>query len=130
MHHLEIWQTINAAVRAALLDGAHTLSERELLQRVDELLLRLPVVSGAPPTAVALLRRYHRALQRELCDGREPRPLPDVVEDQVRELTRAVMVTVVQDESISIEAAVLLALAIRADGIARLCAIPAAAVRG
>ncbi len=125
MHHLEIWQTINDAVHAALLDGAHTLSERELLRRMDDILLRMPIVGGTQPMAALLLRRYHGALQKELCNGRQPRPLPEIVEDEVRELTRAVMVTVDLSEGFSVEAAVLLALAIRAGGVERLCAAPA-----
>ena len=125
MHHLEIWQTINPAVHAALLDGLHRLREHELLRRADELLLRMPTVGGTQPTAALLLRRYHGALQKELCDGREPRPLPEVVEDEVRELTRAVLVAADLNEGFSVEAAVLLALAIRAGGVANLCATPA-----
>lgn len=126
MDHLEIWQTINQAVHRALLDGAHTRSEQHLLRQVDELLIGLPSVEGgAQPTATVLLRRYQATLQNELCDGRAPRPLPGVVEDEVRELTRAVMVAVAAEEGISAEAAVLLALAIRAGGVDRLCAMPA-----
>ena len=124
MHHLEIWRTINDAVHAALLDGAHTLSERELLRRMDGLLTRMPIVGGTQPTAALLLRRYHAALQKELCIGRESRPLPEIIEDEVRELTRAVMVTVDLSEGFSVEAAVLLALAIRAGGVERLCEAP------
>ena len=125
MHHLEIWQTINAAVHEALVDGSHNLSQAELLRRADDLLLRMPVVGGAQPTAGLLLRRYQGALQKELCTGREPRALPEVIEDEVRELTRAVMVAVDLNEGFSVEAAVLLALAVRAGGLAEFCARPA-----
>jgi hypothetical protein len=125
MHHLDIWETINAAVHDALLDEVHTLGEAELLRRADALLLGLPSVSGSPPTAALLLRRHRAALQKELCAGRVPRPLPDVIEDEVRELTRAVMVSVDVSEGFSVEAAVLLALAIRAGGLERLCELPA-----
>ena len=121
MHHLEIWQTINQAVHNALLDEAHTLSERELLLRADDLLLRMPIVGGSQPTAALMLRRSQAALQKELCAGGAPRPLGDTVEDEVRELTRAVMVAVDLNEGFSIETAVLLALAIRAGGVDRLC---------
>ena len=126
MHHLEIWQTINQAVHNALLDGAHTLSERELLRRADDLLLGMPIAGGGQPTAALLLRRSHRILQRELCDGSVPRPLGTIVEDEVRELTRAIMVAVDLTEGFSVDTAVLLALAIRAGGVERLCRPPEA----
>ena len=121
MYQLEIWRTINEAVHNALVDGAHLLSENELLRRADDLLLRLPTVRGTQPTAALLLRRHHTALCKELCRGREPRPLPEVVEDEVRELTRAVMVAADLNEGFSVEVAVLLALAIRARGVEELC---------
>lgn len=117
---LEIWETINEASHAALLDDLHTLSEHELLRRADDALLNLPIVGGTQPTAALLLRRYRGALQKELCRGLEARPLPEIVEDQVRELTRAVMVAI-DSEGFSVEAAVLLALAIRAHGVEEYC---------
>ena len=120
MQHLEIWRAINEAVHDALLDGDHRLSEQELFRRADELLRRLPVVGGTQPTAALLLRRYHTQLRKELCLGNEPRRLPDVVEDEVRELTRAVLVAI-DSEGISVEGAVLLALAIRARGVEEFC---------
>ena len=125
MRHLEIWDEINSAVHSALLDGAHTLSEHELMRQADDLLLRMPIVGGAQPTAALLLRRHWTGLQKELCSGREPHALPSVVEDEVRELTRAVMVAVDVSEGFSVEVAVLLALAIRAHGVAEICATPA-----
>ena len=126
MHHLEIWRTINGAVHNALLDEAHTLSERELLQRADDLLLGMPTVRGTQPTAAQLLRRSHGALQKELCDGNRPRSVGDIVEDEVRQLTRAVMVAVDLTEGFSVDTAVLLALAIRAGGVDRYCRPPEA----
>ncbi len=51
----------------------------------------------------------------------EESALPDVIEDEVCELTRAVMVSVDRSEGFSVEAAVLLALAVRAGGLDRLC---------
>ncbi len=123
MHHLEIWRTISTAVQALLDNGAHTWSEHELLRRADELLLGLPTVGGTQPTASGLLRRYHTQLQHELCRDREPRALPGELDEQVGELTRAVMVTA-GDEGISVEVAVLLGLAIQAGGLTRFCATP------
>lgn len=121
----EIFEAINESVHDALLDGLHLLDQDDLLYRADDLLRRLPSVAGTPPTSGLLLRRYRGALQKELCLGREPRPLPDVIEDEVREITRAVMVSVGLSEGFSVETSVLLALAIRAGGIETLCATPA-----
>ena len=125
MDHLEIWQTIHVAVHDALIDRLHLLSESALIERADALLREMPAVGGTQPTAALLLRRYRGALQKELCNGREPRPLPGAVEDEVRELTRAVMVAVDAHEGFSVETAVLLALAIRAGGLAKFCSVPA-----
>ncbi len=123
---LEIWETIHRAVDGALDDNLHRLDEHELMRRADEALLQLPIVGGTQPTAALLLRRYRRALQHELCQGRAPRPLPAGLEEQVRELTRAVMVVMGGHEGMSVDIAVLLALAIRADGVEQLCATPTA----
>jgi hypothetical protein len=125
---IEIWQTINQAVHAALRDDRHHLSEHELIRDADELLLQMPTVSGSAPTAAQLLRRYRTALQHELCVGHQPRPLPPELEDQVRELTRAVMVVLGGHEGMSVEIAVLLALAIRANGVQHFCALSSAAI--
>ncbi len=124
MSQLEIWQTINQAVHDALVDGAYRLSERDLLARADELLERMPTAGGTRLTGALLLRRYHHPLQKELCRGGAPIPLPDVIEDEVRELTRVVLVAADVGEGFSVDVAVLLALAIRAGGIARYCGEP------
>lgn len=121
---IEIWQTINKAVAAALDDGLDSLSAHELMQRADYALETIPSVTGTGPTAALLLRRYQSALQHEICLGREPRPLPDDLDGEVRELTRAVMVVLGIHEGISIEISVLLALAIRANGLQQFCALP------
>ncbi len=128
MSSRDIVETINLAVRDALVDGAHLLSERELTERADDLLSRMPTVGGTQPTAGLLLRRYRGALQKELCAGRQPRPLPPVVEDELRELTRAVIVTIESHEGFSVDISVLLALVIRSGGLAEFCAIPASTV--
>lgn len=128
MSSRDIVDTINQAVRDALLDGAHLLSERELTERADDLLSRMPVVGGAQPTTGLLLRRYRGALQKELCVGRQPRPMPEIVEDEVRELTRAVIVAIESHEGFSVDISVLLALVIRTGGLAEFCAVPASTV--
>ena len=122
---LEIWQTIIQTVDAALDDNLHYLDEHDLMRRADELLLNLPIVGGAQPTAALLLRRYRSALQHELCQGREPRQLPSGIEDEVGELTRVVMVVMGGHEGMSVDVAVLLALVIRVRGVQQLCETPA-----
>lgn len=127
MDHLEIWETITDAVREALDDGLYLLDERELGERADALLRDMPVVGGSQPTAALLLRRYRSPLQKELCSGHRPRPLPGDLLGEVCELTRAVMVAVAAGEGLSVDVAVLLALAIRAGGLSRFCEVPATA---
>jgi len=124
MRHLEIWETINEAVHGALEDGLHRLDQNDLLERADALLRQLPTTGGTQPTSALLLRRYCGVLQKELCLAGVPRPRPEVIEDEGRELTRAVMVAM-DTEGFSVETAVLLALAIRAGDLAELCSIPA-----
>ena len=121
MHHQDIWQTISVAVRRAVAEQAHLLSERALRRRVDQLLFRLPTTGRERITAALLLRRYRGALQHELCEQRRPRPLPASLEDQICELTRAVMVAVQRHVSFSVETAVFLALVIRAGGLEAWC---------
>ena len=52
-----------------------------------------------------------------------------MIEDEVRMLTRAVMVAIETQEGIPVDASVLLALALRARGIDHLCALPEAQMR-
>ena len=130
MDRLEIEDTIDEAVHDALLDGLHLLDQDDLLYRADDLLRRMPSVNGTPPTGSLLLRRYRGSLQKELCLGREPRPMSEVVEDEVREITRAVMVSAGLSEGFSVDTAVLLALAIRAGGVEAFCATPAFTATG
>jgi len=124
MDELELIETLNGAVHKALLNNYHTLSEHQLIQLADETLVDMPTLSGAAPTAALLLRHYHSALHRELCVGQAPRDIPYVIEDEVRMLTRAVMVAIETQEGISVDASVLLALALRARGLDNLCAMP------
>ena len=124
MHHSEIWRMINVEVQRALQNQVHMLSTRELSRRVDQLLLRLPATGGGQLTTASLLRRHRVALQQALCDNRRPRPLPASIEDEIRELTRVVMIAVQHHGSFSVETAVLLALVIRASGIETLCMAP------
>ena len=124
MDELELVETLNGEVHKALLNNYHTLSEQRLIELANGALMDMPTLDGNAPTAGLLLRHYHSALHRELCSGQTPRPMPYVIEDEVRMLTRAVMVAIETQEGISVEASVLLALAIRAGGVAKLCAMP------
>lgn len=125
MEQPEIITILHEAVRDALEDGDHELDEADLIRRADTIIASLPTLAGGGVTAGLLLRRYQPALQRELCRGGRPFPTPPIIEDEVREITRAVMVAIEAREGISVEASVLLALALRARGLDTLCALPA-----
>ncbi len=120
-----IWQDINDAVRGAINERLHLLNQHALIARSDALLASLPQMGHTKTTTSGLLRRYHRQLWQELCQGNRPRRQFNQLEDELRELTRAIVATIVSDNGISIENAVLLALVLRAQGIARFCAMPA-----
>lgn len=123
MHHSEIWQDINTAVHRAIRDRLFELHDHDLIEQSDRLLASLPVVGGQPTTAL-LLRRYHTQLHQELCEGNRPRATFGGLEDELRELTRAVIVTIDADEGISVENAVLIALILQKQGLATFCARP------
>ena len=76
-------------------------------------------------TTAAVLGRYHLRLRQELCRGNQPRVTGATVEDELRELTRAVLVTAGAREGVSVEAAVGLALVLYNRGVAPFCALPA-----
>jgi hypothetical protein len=124
MHHSQIVEDINTAVHQALAEGLHELDEMDLISRSDALLMNLPIVGGAQPTTALLLRRYHMQLHSELCLGQQPRIRVATVEDELRELTRAVIVTMGGAEGLSVEAAALIALVMQKRGLARFCTLP------
>jgi hypothetical protein len=124
MHHQTVWDDINTGVHDAISQGLDHLDEGDLINRSDAALSNLPVVGGQQPTTALLLRRYQTQLQSELCVGGRPRSSFDDVVDEVRELTRAVVVTLDTSEGISIENAVLMALILRRRGLASFCAQP------
>lgn len=125
MHHTEIWQDINTAVQRTIGEGLHLLDEGDLIERSDRLLINLPIVGGAQPTTALLLRRYQTPLQQELCQGGRPRLTSASVEDELREITRAVAATMGGDEGLSIESCALLALVLHQRSLDRFCATPA-----
>ncbi len=125
MYNLDIWKDINAAARAAILDDLHELDEDDLLERSDALLATLPVVGKEQPTTLGLLKRYQGRLQQELCIGNEPRIAEfHLVQEELVEITRGIMVVIEGSEGISIESALHLALVLRARGLANFCATP------
>jgi hypothetical protein len=124
MHHSPIMQDINAVVDQAIDDRLHLRSEAEVIRRCDALLRNLPGTSGPAPTAGFLLRRYASQLRAELCAGGRPRLNDGTVEEQLRELTRAVLVTIGVSEGLPVEAAMLLGLILLKRGVATFCAQP------
>ena len=125
MHHSAIWDEINTALHAALRQGLDQLDETDLTERSDNLLASLPVVGNQQPTTALLFRRYQTTLQQELCSGRQPRMSYASPEDALRDLTRAVVVTLDTSEGISVENAVLMALILHKRGLAAFCTQPA-----
>ncbi len=118
-----IWQDIDEAIDVALTERLHLQSQNALVARSDALLASLPQMRNGRTTTAELLRRYHVELQQELCQGHRPRMWFSTLEDELRELTRAVVATIVSDSGISIENAVLLALVLRAQGLQKFCAM-------
>lgn len=125
MHHSQIWEDILTGIDSAIDNGLHLLDERDLIDRADRLFENVPVAGGTQPTTALLLRRYHQQLHSELCVGSRPRARFDTLQDELRELTRAVVVAIQSNEGISIETSVLIALVLQKRGIANFCAQPA-----
>lgn len=124
MHHSQIVEDINNAVHQVLAENLYQLDEAELTQRADELLERLPVVGQDEPTTEQLLRRYHVQLHAELCQNHQPRVRLETVEDELRELTRAVIVTMGSGEALSVETAATIGLVLYKRGLTKFCALP------
>ncbi|HEY0605635.1 MAG TPA: hypothetical protein VGD58_22115 [Herpetosiphonaceae bacterium] len=125
MNQPTTWQDIATAVHRALGEHLDVISEDSLMQRSDRLLAQMPRHSGSRTISTALfLRRYHTALHQELCQGTQPRTTSATVEDELRDLTRAVMLTIGSTEGVSVEAAVGLALVVYKRGVISFCALP------
>jgi len=123
MSRPQIWQDIADAARNAIDANLHTLDEDDLVDRSDAVLDNLPTVADEQATTGLLLRRYRRELHSELCSGSRARTTYGSLEEELTDLTRAVVVTIEWGEGISLESAVLLALVLRAQGIDRFCAL-------
>jgi hypothetical protein len=125
MNHTTTWQDIATSVQRALGEQLDLIAENGLVQRSDMLLAQMPRHGGSQPISTALfLRRYHTALRQELCQGSHPRMISATVEDELRDLTRAVLLTIGSTEGVSVEAAVGLALVLYKRGVIRFCALP------
>jgi|GEM_PF-2782080 len=124
MHHVQIWRDINDAVHNALRDRLDVLDETDLIERSDALLVQLPTMGSAQPTTALLLRRYHVQLHQELCQGTQPRSQFATLTDELREMTRAVAVTIGAEEGISVDNTVLIALVLYKRGLASFCTMP------
>ena len=126
MNQTTIWQDITSSVHRAIQERLDLLPEQGLVERSDSLLARLPSTGGSQPISTGLfLRRYHARLHLQVCEGTHPRASSGTVEDELRDLTRAVMLTVGVTEGVSVEAAVGLALVLYKRGIIPFCALPA-----
>jgi hypothetical protein len=125
MNQTTIWQDIATSVHQALGEHLDLMTEQGLVQRSDSLLARLPSLDGSQPISTAMfLRRYHTALHQEICRGTQPRMMSATVEDELRDLTRAVILTLGITEGVSVEAAVGLALVVYKRGVMPFCALP------
>ncbi len=125
MYQTNLWQEITTSVHQILDVRLDLLSEGSLVQRSDALLATLPGVSGAQSlTTAMLLGRYHVRLQKELCRAAQPRVVGASIEDDLHELTRAILVTVGIGEGVSVEAAAGMALVLYRRGIVSFCALP------
>lgn len=125
MQHTTIRQDIATSVHRALSEQLDLVPEDDLVQRSDTLLSTLPSHSGSQPISTALLlRRYNTALHQEICLGTQPRMLAATVEDELRDLTCAVMLATGSTEGVSVEAAVGLALVLYKRGVIPFCALP------
>ena len=125
MNQTTVWHDITTSVHQALAEQLDLLPETGLVQRSDTLLAQLPSLDGSQPISTALfLRRYHTALHHQVCRDMQPRTVSASVEDELRDLTRAVMLTVGVTEGVSIEAAVGLALVMYKRGVIPFCALP------
>lgn len=125
MNQPTMWQDIATSVQRALGEHLDLIPENGLVQRSDTLLAQMPGRSGAQPISTALfLRRYHTVLRQEICQGTQPRTIAATVEDELRDLTRAVMLTIGSTEGVSVEAAVGLALVLYKRGVTGFCALP------
>ena len=125
MYQTDIWRAITTSVQQALAGCLDLLDAATLARRSDALLARLPGVSGSQPATMAVfLRRYHTRLQKELCRADRPGTGAATIEDDLRALTRAMLVTVGSGEGVSVEVAVGMALVLCTRGIALFCALP------
>jgi hypothetical protein len=126
MYQTDISQDITTSIQQALDTRLDLLDEASLVQHSDSLLTKLPSLTGShrAATTAMFLRRYDTALHKELCRAGQPASMAATVPDAIRDLTRAVLVTVGVGEGVSVEAAVGIALVLYRRGIVPFCAQP------
>lgn len=125
MYQTDIWHDITISVQHALDEQLDQLPEAHLVQRSDALLATMPSLSGSSLTTTAsLLRRYDTPLHQAVCRDTQPRLTSATVAEELRDVTRAVILTLGPNEGVSIDAAVSLALVLYSRGIAPFCARP------
>jgi hypothetical protein len=125
MYQSDISRDIAITVHRALQEHLERRTEASSMQYSDDLLALLPGLGNSSPANTAmLLRRYQTPLQEALCHNNRPRFMAATVEEELGDLTRAVLATVGSAEGISIEAAVGMALVLYKRGVAPFCAMP------
>lgn len=125
MYQTDLWHDITISVRRALDEQRDRLSETRLVEHSDTLLASMPSLGGAhQTTTAALLRRYDAALHQAMCLDKQPRRTSASVVDELRDVTRAMILTLGPTEGVSTDAAVALALVLYSRGIASFCALP------
>lgn len=103
MYQTDLWQDITTSVQRALDIRLDLLNESSLVHRSDALLARLPgIIDDATVTTATLMRRYQAELQKEWCYEYQLRVFAATLEDDLRELTRDVLVTIGISEGISV----------------------------
>lgn len=124
MYQTQLWHDITISVRRALEQRLDLLSDARLVQRSDALLATMPSLGGSQPTTTAgLLQRYDTPLHQAVCWDNQPRLTSATVADELRDLTRAMILTLGPTEGVSIDAAVALALVLYTRGVAPFCAL-------
>jgi hypothetical protein len=129
MYEMNVLQDIVIGVQHALARQLDRLDEASLMQQSDAFLATLPGARGAHLTTTAeLLRRYDAPLHEILCWNQQPRSASATVGDELRDLARAIVLTLGPTEGISVDSAVSLALVLHKRGVGSFCTQPKLAV--
>lgn len=124
MYQTDIVQDINTSVHHALMQHLDQLDESDLVQYSNALLATLPSVHRSQVvTTAGLLRRYDTPLHVALCSNQQPRSMSVTVADNLRDLARAVILTLGPTEGLSTDAAVGVALVLYKRSVTAYCAL-------